>query len=334
VGRGGIPDVSIGLPVFNGSDFVADAIRSILNQTYADFELIISDNASTDDTSEVCRYFQQVDSRVRYVRQPQNLGAAKNYDTTFMLSNGRFFKWAAHDDVIEPTFLEHCVEMLDTHPEAVLACSKIGRIDGEGRVLGVDDYHLRLEAQRPSVRFRDLVCRTYSPFQVFGVMRSEVLARTKLHGNWIGSDRNLLAELALIGPFAIVEEVLFWRRMHSGSYSDSDLSPRERAEWLDPAAAPGDVAIRLLDEYRDSVLRVQLDGEETRACERVLRFDYRVARVGHRLRTALGKRSWIRRPAARVRRSLNREVAFPDSDIASGIDSSEHLLNAQGGHRP
>src|SRR5262245_45018612 len=99
------PRVSIGLPIFNGEKYVAQAFDSILAQTYADFELIISDNASTDQTEAICQAYANRDRRIRYYRNNRNLGAAANYNRVFDLSTGVYFKWAAHDDIVLPTFV-------------------------------------------------------------------------------------------------------------------------------------------------------------------------------------------------------------------------------------
>src|SRR5690348_16440326 len=96
------PRVSIGLPVFNGENFIADAIASVLGQTLTYVELVIQDNASTDRTAEICADFAARDRRVRYFRNPTNLGLAPNYNLAFHNSRGHYFKWLAHDDYLEP----------------------------------------------------------------------------------------------------------------------------------------------------------------------------------------------------------------------------------------
>ena len=117
------PRVTIGMPVYNGAALVGAALESILAQTLTDFELIISDNASTDATAEVCRSYAAKDRRIRYYRNEKNLGAAPNFNRVVELAtNGvPYFKWAAHDDVIAPTFLEKCARVLDAAPQSVVA---------------------------------------------------------------------------------------------------------------------------------------------------------------------------------------------------------------------
>jgi glycosyltransferase involved in cell wall biosynthesis len=118
------PRVSIGLPVYNGERFLKDALDSILSQTYRDFELIISDNASSDHTEEICRRYAARDERVRYYRYDNNVGAARNFNRVFQLSRGEYFKWAAHDDICSPGFLQRCVKILDSDT-AVVVCFSI-----------------------------------------------------------------------------------------------------------------------------------------------------------------------------------------------------------------
>ncbi len=99
------PKVSIGLPVYNGESFLDEALSSLRGQTFKDFELIISDNASTDSTADIIARHAAVDSRIKYVRQPENIGASENF--LFVLSKARaeLFMWAAHDDVWEENWL-------------------------------------------------------------------------------------------------------------------------------------------------------------------------------------------------------------------------------------
>src|SRR5690348_12208016 len=114
--------VAIGMPVWNGEAFLAEAIESVLGQTYGDLELVISDNASTDATAEICHGYAQRDSRIRYIRQDRNIGAGPNHVEVFRRSSSAYFKWASHDDVLEPGFLEACVRVLD-ESDAVVLCS-------------------------------------------------------------------------------------------------------------------------------------------------------------------------------------------------------------------
>ncbi|WP_448540257.1 glycosyltransferase family 2 protein [Roseiflexus sp.] len=261
------PRVSIGLPVYNGERYLASALESILAQTFGDFEVIISDNASTDATPEICRAYTARDPRVRYVRHEINRGAAWNFNHAFGLARGVYFKWHAHDDLLEPTFLERCVAALDRDPQVVLAFSRTRVIDPAGHTLYTYDERLRTESPLASVRFHDLICIGHPCFQVFGVIRTDVLRRTPLIGAYVPSDRILLARLGLLGPFYEAPEHLFISRRHPAQ-SVRAAKLRARAAWFDPANE-GKIVMphfRTLYEYIKAIRATPLPPEETRRC--------------------------------------------------------------------
>jgi glycosyltransferase involved in cell wall biosynthesis len=229
------PKVSIGLPVYNGERYVAMAIESILAQTYDDFELIISDNASTDRTAEICRRFAGADPRVRYHRQPANLGAAANFNYVFELAEGSpYFKWAAYDDWIAPTFLEKCVDRLEQEPGAVLCQSLVEVVDADGRKREHFDHTAHgTDLPRASDRFRARLL-TDRCMDLFGVIRSDVLASTPLIATTLGADRALLIELALCGRFVLVPETLFFNRDHDQRLMRRAQTPQDKLAWFAP----------------------------------------------------------------------------------------------------
>ena len=145
------PRVSVGLPVFNGERYLARAIESVLRQDFADFELVVSDNASTDRTGEICEEYARRDARVRYVRNPRNLGAGPNYDRCFRLARGEYFKWAAHDDRLAPDYLSQTGAALDAAPDAVLCTTATAEIgpDAAGREGPSAASPARSRADRP-----------------------------------------------------------------------------------------------------------------------------------------------------------------------------------------
>ncbi len=214
------PTVSIGLPVYNGEDFLENSVDSLLAQTYTDFELIICDNASTDRTSEIGRKYTAKDKRVRYYRNQTNLGAPRNYNKTVKLSRGKYFKWAAADDVHTPEYLKKCVEVLDNDPTVVLCHSKSSRIDETGQLTGVYENKMRMDSPKIQERFGDLISiMTNICWPIFGLMRKEILEKTPLHGDYRGADANLLVELSLYGRLYEIPEYLFLRRDHSHAYT-------------------------------------------------------------------------------------------------------------------
>ena len=136
------PRLTIGLPVYNGEKYVAEAIEALLGQTFEDFELIISDNASTDGTAGICRRFGKQDSRIRYVRQPRNIGIAPNHNFVVHEARGELVKWASHDDLYARDMMERCVQALDENPQVVLAHPWTAMIDGSGQVTAAIEYPL------------------------------------------------------------------------------------------------------------------------------------------------------------------------------------------------
>jgi len=178
-----MPRVSIGLPVYNGDQFLDEAMRSLLAQTYRDFEIIISDNGSTDRTEEICRRYAAQDNRIRYYREPSNQGASWNYNRVVHLATGEYFKWAAHDDLVTPDYLEKCIAVLDRDPGVVLCCTDDQDIDEQGRYVDAKRHsHIpsaeRGNSTRVSLRFRRLIRDDYDCEQVFGLYRLDVLRKT------------------------------------------------------------------------------------------------------------------------------------------------------------
>jgi glycosyltransferase involved in cell wall biosynthesis len=232
------PRVSVGLPVYNGENYLEASIRSILDQTFTDFELVICDNRSTDRTEEICRRFAADDPRVRYHRNPENVGAHRNHLRVYELSRGRYFRWTGHDDMMAPEFLERCVEVLDRDPRYVLAFSQFDVIDREGVLVGKGDLPPAFNDPRPHRRLRAFWDSTPVHQVIYGVIRREALGRTQLMGDWYASDRALLIELALLGGFGRVEEVLFHHREHVGR---SDYQSNKQLSWAPQTAGTPDL---------------------------------------------------------------------------------------------
>ena len=209
----GTPRVSIGLPVFNGENYLSETLDSLRAQTFSDIEIVISDNASTDATEEISRAAAAEDDRIRYFRQPKNLGAAPNYNIVFAKARGPLFKWAAHDDLCHPEFVHRCVEALDAHPHAVGAFPLTDMIGPLGEPVAQSGARPGLERLEPSRRL-EAVLAERDTFPVFGVFRRQAVAATSGHGGYTGSDRILLAELVLTGQLVEVQERLFSFRYH------------------------------------------------------------------------------------------------------------------------
>lgn len=217
------PRVTIGLPVYNGAQFIEEALNSMLAQTFTDFELIISDNASTDQTEQICRSYAARDNRICYFRQARNIGAGNNFNYVFEYASGEYFKWIAHDDVYDPEFLSKCVRILDEAPPSVVLCvPRIKIIDERSNVISHDDFASR----RLLTRNTEIVCELRFPEVlhilakgavtriIWGLMRTETLKKTRLFIPYHSGDVVLAAELSLLGTFWQTSDYLLSMRFH------------------------------------------------------------------------------------------------------------------------
>jgi glycosyltransferase involved in cell wall biosynthesis len=227
--------LSVGLVVFNGERYLAEAIDSILAQTFENFELILSDNASTDATADICQAYAAADRRVRYLRNAVNVGVAENFNLAFRAANSDYFRWAAHDDRMAPTYLQRCVAMLDADPALAAAHSLARAIDENGNVFRLEPQPLLLQSPFASERYRAIV--TGREYAFWSVIRSDVITRVLPHKPHPSSEYIFQAEVALRGSFGIVPERLFDERWHADRYSQSAVSADQLRQWWGNSAA-------------------------------------------------------------------------------------------------
>lgn len=228
-----VPRLSIGLPVYNGENYLAESLEALLGQTYEDFELIISDNASVDGTEEVCRQYAKQDSRIRYIRQPRNIGLAPNHNVLLNRAQGEFFKWASHDDLYARDLIRLCVRALDKHPHVVLAHSWTALIDGSGTVTKAIEYPCDTDSLHAPRRFRSMLFDDGGD-EDGGVIRTRALRSISPLGSYYHSDRTIIAELALYGPFYHVPDWLYFRRDHPGRATRAFTGARNWCAHQDP----------------------------------------------------------------------------------------------------
>jgi glycosyltransferase involved in cell wall biosynthesis len=246
------PLVSVGLFVYNGERFLEEALHSILNQTFNDFELIISDNASTDRTGEIAQSYALRDKRIRYYRNKKNMGAGWNVRRVYELATGKYFKQAAVDDLIEPDFLRQCVEILESDPDCVVAYAKTKEVDENGTFIKNYVTPMKADSHDPVARFREMLLVSSWCYQIYGVMRMSALRQLPPLGSYVNGDGVLLARMSLLGRFHEIPEHLFISRHHGGQ-STRTLPVRLQQprrlrltnrypglpapEWWDPAKA-------------------------------------------------------------------------------------------------
>lgn len=226
------PKVSIGLPVFNGEKYLKEAIDSMLSQTFTDFELIISDNASTDRTEKICREYAAQDPRIRYYRNATNIGGSRNQTLTIELARGKYFHIGAHDDLLAPDLLAKCIEVLEKNPSLVLCYSMMFHIDEQGNILGKIEPADLATSIKPDERFRDLLKPHRVDF-MYGLIRTDILCKTELEPPYPESDLIFGCELGLHGQFYKIPEYLFYRRIHGEAFTTLDFCGR--MAWTQPA---------------------------------------------------------------------------------------------------
>ena len=227
------PLVTIGVPVYNADKFLEETLDSLLAQTFEDFEIIISDNASTDSTESICQAYMAKDSRIRYVRNESNLGAAFNYNQTFELSSTKYFKWAAADDLCAPQYLEKCVLVLERRPEIILCYSRTIVINEHGQVMKKAIPGPDLDLPSITTRFHHGIIHISHCNAIFGLVRSDILRKTRLIESYTPSDKVLLEELTLHGHFFELPAYLFFRRKHAAA-SGADKSIEAQQEFFEP----------------------------------------------------------------------------------------------------
>jgi glycosyltransferase involved in cell wall biosynthesis len=269
------PRLSVGLPVYNSASYLAESIEALLGQTYDEFELIISDNASTDETAEICRHYQKLDSRVSYHRQPVNVGLAPNHNFVVDKARGELFKWAAGDDLYGRDLLKLCVEAMDEYPQVVLAHSWTAMIDGTGAVTKALEYPLASSSPRAPERFRSMLFDSGGDDDG-GMMRTDVLRRTAMKESYHHADRTIITEVALHGPFYQVPDWLYFRRDHPDRAERACPTVRSRCSNMDPRRASKlrHPVPRLYAEYLWAYVamihRAPISRQDQRECYRAL----------------------------------------------------------------
>lgn len=270
----GTPLVTIGLPVYNGAALLGEAIDSLLAQTFTDFELLISDNASTDATPELCAAAVRRDPRVRYVRQPRNIGAPANWNFVAREARGEFFKWASASDRCAPEFLAACLGPLRDDPGTALCYGKTAYIDEAGQPMTTKDTDVEALDDRPSDRFRRVCLALANNNEQYGLMRRAVLLKTRLDRPYPHGDLALMAELAMHGRFRLLPQTLLYRRL-GGNFWTSSMSANAIAGMFYPGGAgPAEAThLRLHLDYLYSALSTPAPWRERlRAAEFALRY--------------------------------------------------------------
>jgi glycosyltransferase involved in cell wall biosynthesis len=230
------PLVSIGLPVYNGENFVAEAIQCVLDQTFSNWELIICDNSSTDRTVAICRVFADRDSRISVHQNARNMGASFNYNEVFRFSRGKYFKWMAHDDLFAPQFIESCIKELEKDERLVLVFPKMCHVAVDGRLLRRQASELSVLGPTAESRAKQVMSLATQGMDfiwlTYGLIRREVLEQSGAMSLFAGQDQLLLFKIALRGGIKQLKEEMFFRRDHAeASTCKRGSTVRERAKF-------------------------------------------------------------------------------------------------------
>jgi len=220
--------ITIGIPVFNGENFIEKCINSVLNQTFKDFELLISDNASTDKTFEICKKFEASDKRIKYFRQSNNIGALNNFHYLLKESRGDYFAFLAVDNYYQNNYLKKCISILEISKNIVGVMGKV-KID-EGyqdsfskekkmlKKLGLSYRPLQEIFIEGDYDTRIKICLRKIPWQLFySLFRTEELRKSFSDEFFVGSDATLLLNIVKFGEIKTINDTTFFSYPHGES---------------------------------------------------------------------------------------------------------------------
>lgn len=251
--------VSVGVPVFNGEKTIEDAVNTILQQSYQNIEIIISDNSSNDGTELICRKLEKCYSRIRYVRQESNIGALSNFNYVLENSRGRFFMWAASDDIWAPNFIERNVDWLRSNPDyvgSITAASNGGDVDplksGSTTIAGEDakERVIQFVLEKPGAN-----ARFYSLFRkdAFKGIRIDEF-------NYWAGDWSIMIILLLRGKLKCLDGDIGFKKNGDGASSDTvgmmDCLRRSKWEYIFPYLFYSHLALQATDWDFRCVLRL------------------------------------------------------------------------------
>jgi len=309
-----IPEITIGIPVFNGENYLLDLLGAIGKQTIQDYRVVIADNASTDRTMEIARAAAAADARITVYRNPRNIGGNLNFEKVFSYCSTPYFVWLAHDDLVEPGFLETCLEGLQRDPSVVLSGCAAAYVDAHGASIPVDSatglYAMPYfdtamgaelahpaESHDPVARFKDFF-PGYFASHIHGLIRAGAIRKTGMLGPHLNGPAIFLAELALRGRFTTSEKRLFKRRYHPKC---SEALPwDERVKHTNPDRLPfREAFLHNTRKFTAAILRTETLSLAQKARLISVVLDNTVREGGRgilqRAATAIGRRSWMLR---------------------------------------
>ncbi|MEW5879405.1 MAG: glycosyltransferase family 2 protein [Pseudomonadota bacterium] len=230
--------VSIGMPVYNAAPYLRTALDGVLEQTFSDFELIIADNASTDESAAICADYAARDARIRFYRNPVNIGANGNFTYTLTLARCPYFMWTSSNDYIAPSYIEKAVAVLDSRPDVVLCCARARYFAGDPTQFREVDDPMTIDAESAIERFKTLLARIKINNAMHGLIRTDVLRATMPLRSYYSSDNVMVAQLALAGKFLQLGEPLFYRRFEQAAATELMTTEQLRNFYVPGRTAP------------------------------------------------------------------------------------------------
>ena len=263
------PLLSVCVPVYNGAEFLGATLDSVLAQTFGDYELLISDNGSTDATPAICAAYEARDSRIRTVRFETNQGPLKNFNRLYEMAHGRYLKFTPHDDLFAPSYLEKCIAVLEADASVVACNTQVAIIDERGARIKLSDVKLDADMEEPSRRFYALL-NNEKCFDLFSVIRKSALDRMPrpLLASYGHTDGVLLARLGMLGRIRHLPEALYYNRDYKERSGNKYKTYREYTYFLDTTTR-GRIVFprwRMGMEFFKSVRMFPLPTRERRRC--------------------------------------------------------------------
>ncbi|GAA1013582.1 hypothetical protein Aple_087820 [Acrocarpospora pleiomorpha] len=285
--------VSIGLPVYNGADVMEGVVRSVLAQQHGDMELVITDNASTDSTEELCRGLAAEDSRISYFRQPENLGMLRNFDFAIQNAKGEFFRWIGDDDRLDPTYSTKCLDAFAADPRLLMVTTQISYTDTRDGIVRTERYEEAapgsgLNSDDPAERVAELSRLLNESYLIidplYGMVRRAQVAAMSPRRNMPREDQVFAARLAMGGPWEHINEVLasrHWDIKHRGKlarrlgvptwkgYCSTLLQCRETLYWARAQVSDGTLTSEQYRQIRGAVGGLYVRRHRNTAARRV-----------------------------------------------------------------
>lgn len=234
--------VSIGMPVYNAESSIRTAIDSLLSQTFTDFELIISDNASTDSTPIICEDYMREDNRVRFFRQKNNMGATGNFMFVLEQAKYKYFMWAAADDVWNPHFIEKNVRVLELNKNVVGSASnveffgrQIVKSNPNANLTLYRDFIKNMPISVPYEKKAAYFLRYSLGMNMYSIFRTDKLKKCVVYQSHPGSDLTIILNILKYGDLHVIDEVLM-RRSAKGTTSrtniESHIKQKVALPWI------------------------------------------------------------------------------------------------------